>query len=81
MKTLAKGTSSECVFKLLKVLLDTQQGDFEEAIKGDTTVLHDIADELNVSKPVFSAEEAQTFNKKSEVMQADNVTEGLEFLR
>ena len=65
MKTLAKGTNSDCIFKLIKVLLNTQQTDYDPAVQGDTSALHDIADELDVEKPLFSSEEALRFNKRA----------------
>lgn len=55
MKTLAKGTNSDCIYKLIKVLLNTQQTDYDPAVQGDTSALHDIADELDVNKPLFSS--------------------------
>lgn len=44
MKSLAKGNNSDTIFKLLKVLINTQQADFQEALAGDTSQLKDIAD-------------------------------------
>ena len=46
MKSLAKGTKSECIFKLIRVLINTQQQDYSAAVDGDTRDLVDIADEL-----------------------------------
>ena len=46
MKSLAKGTKSECIFKLIRVLINTQQQDYSAAVAGDTRDLVDIADEL-----------------------------------
>ena len=57
MKSLAKGTNSECIFKLIKVLINTQQKCYEEAIAGDTTALQDIADELQTEKGLFNQSE------------------------
>ena len=48
MKSLAKGNNSDTIFKLLKVLINTQQADFYEALAGDTSLLKDIADQLEV---------------------------------
>lgn len=45
MKSLAKGTSSEAIYKLLKVTINTQQQIFEEANK-DTSNIEDVADKL-----------------------------------
>ena len=62
MKQLAKGTNSECVFKLLKVVINTQQQIFSEAMK-HTDALDDIADKLETDKNVtFDKEE----NKRPE---------------
>ena len=38
-------------------MLDTQQSDFMAAVAGDTTGLHDIADELDVQKPGMTGEQ------------------------
>ena len=46
MKSLAKGTKSDCIFKLIRVLINTQQQDYQSAVAGDTRDLVDIADEL-----------------------------------
>lgn len=56
MKTLSKGQSAEAVFKLIKVLFNIHQTDYEEAVNGDTKALGDIADQLEVKKPIFSDE-------------------------
>ena len=39
MKSLAKGTKSDCIFKLIRVLINTQQQDYSSAIGGDTGAL------------------------------------------
>ena len=57
MKSLAKGTSSDCIFKLIKVLIDTQQKDYSRAIMGDTTAIEDIAEKLETNKGLFGADE------------------------
>ena len=73
MKMLAKGTNADAILKLIKVLLDTQQSDFEAAVAGDTKALHDIADELNVEKPVMQMDEKdeQRQQMKGDVNLAD----------
>lgn len=43
MRTLAKGTNNDCIYKLIKVLINTQQGDYEEALANDTTAILDVA--------------------------------------
>ena len=62
MKQLAKGTNSECVFKLLKVVINTQQQIFCEAMK-HTDALDDIADKLETDQGVSFTEEE---NKRPE---------------
>lgn len=52
MKSLAKGNST-AVFKLIKVLINTQQNDYEEAIGGDTTDLLDVASQLETDRSLF----------------------------
>jgi len=53
MKTLAKGSNSTAIFKLIKVLINTQQNDYEEAIAGDTTDLLDVASQLETDRSLF----------------------------
>ena len=55
MKMLAKGTSADCVLKVIKLLLDAQQTDFMSAVQNDTEMLHDIADELDIDKSSLSS--------------------------
>lgn len=43
MRALSKGTNGDSIFKLLKVTLSTQQGDYAAAVDQDTSMLHDIA--------------------------------------
>ena len=59
MKSLAKGNNSDTIFKLLKVLINTQQADFYEALAGDTSLLKDIADQLEVESPLFGEDESR----------------------
>ena len=56
MKSLAKGTSSDCIFKLIKVMINTQQDIFAEALQ-NTDAIEDIADKLETSKQLFENEE------------------------
>ena len=57
MKSLAKGTKSDCIFKLIRVLINTQQQDYASAVQGDTRVLQDIADELETDQGLFTQDE------------------------
>ena len=50
MKSLAKGQKSDAIFKLIKVLISTQQQDYQEAIGGDTNALGDISDNLQTNQ-------------------------------
>lgn len=52
MKSLAKGTSSDAIFKLLKVTINTQQQIFAEANEF-TEGIDDIADKLVSNKQLF----------------------------
>ena len=45
MKSLSKGTDSEAIFRLIKVLIQTQQACYAEAIE-DTEVIEDIAEKV-----------------------------------
>lgn len=56
MKSLAKGTSSDCIYKLLKVTINTQQTIFAEAMK-HTGAIEDIADKLESNQQLFEEEE------------------------
>jgi hypothetical protein len=58
MKSLAKGTSSDAIFKLIKVTINTQQQIFAEAIKY-TDDINDIAESLETNKTLFKAQEEQ----------------------
>ena len=58
MKSLAKGTSSDSIYKLLKVTINTQQQIFAEAMK-HTGALEDIADKLETDQPLFDQEETK----------------------
>ena len=44
-------------------------------MSGDTEALHDIAEEIDVDKPLFSSEEAARFNKRAQPHNAGEVTE------
>lgn len=55
MKSLAKGTSSDAIFKLLKVTINTQQQIFEEA-NAHTEAIEDIADKLETEQRLFAGE-------------------------
>ena len=52
MKQLSKGTTSECIFKLIKVMIDTQQQIYAEAMM-DTEQIEDIADKIETDKTLF----------------------------
>ena len=52
MKSLAKGTNSDSIFKLLKVMINTQQQIYAEATK-DTSAIRDICDEIETDKQLF----------------------------
>ena len=58
MKSLSKGSSSDAIFKLLKVTINTQQQIFAEALK-DTTNIEDIATILQTDKKLFADEEEE----------------------
>lgn len=69
MKSLAKGNNSEAVFKLIKVLINTQQQCYEEAVQGDTTAIEDIADKLETNLELFNEEDKQ--NNYTDLQQND----------
>ena len=56
MKSLAKGTSSEAIFKLLKVTINTQQMIFAEATMNITNI-EDIATSIETEKKLFADQE------------------------
>ena len=57
MKSLATGKNSDAIFKLIKVLINIHQQDYEQAIGGDTAGLNDIADEIETSGKLFKEDE------------------------
>mmetsp|Transcript_13177 Transcript_13177/g.20519 ORF Transcript_13177/g.20519 Transcript_13177/m.20519 type:complete len:115 (+) Transcript_13177:257-601(+) len=57
MKSLAKGTNSDAIFKLIKVLINTQQSDYQMAVQGDTTEIEDVVDKLETDQELFATEE------------------------
>ena len=57
MKALAKGNNSSAIFKLIKVLISTQQQDYEEAIGGNTMGLTDISEQLEVNQKLFGTDD------------------------
>ena len=56
MRRLAKGNDASVILKLIKIMLTTQEADFDAVTKSDTTAIGDIAGELTVDKPLFNAE-------------------------
>ena len=58
MKSLAKGTNSDTIFKLIKVLINTQQEDYKMAVQGDTTGIQDVVSEIETDRQLFGQEEA-----------------------
>ena len=70
MKALAKGTNSDSIFKLLKVMINTQQQIYAEATK-DTSAIHDICDEIETDRPLFSENGEQKSKKFDELKNAD----------
>ena len=57
MKSLAKGTSSDCIFKLLKVTISTQQQIYSEALK-NTEIIEDITEKVESPLPLFGEDES-----------------------
>ena len=55
MKALAKGTSSDPIFKLLKVTIDTHQTLFAKALINSENI-EDIAEKVQTSKKLFADE-------------------------
>jgi len=53
MKTLSQGKNSGAIFKLIRVLLNTNQNDYEEAVGGDTTDLLDVASQVETVNDGF----------------------------
>ena len=56
MKELAKGISSDCIYKLLKVTIDTQQQIYLEA-RENMDEIDDIADKIETDRALFADEE------------------------
>lgn len=53
MRTLAKGNNSDCIYKLIKVLINTQQSDYEVALAGDTAEILDVASQIETERSLF----------------------------
>ena len=70
MKSLAKGTNSDSIFKLLKVMINTQQQIYQEATK-DTSAIQDICDEIETDRPLFSENGEKQKTKKFDEFQGD----------
>jgi len=62
MKSLAKGVNSEAIFKLIKVVLQTQQDIYKEAMCKDTSQIEDIADKLETDKALYGENEKMEVN-------------------
>ena len=59
MKTLAKGTNSDAIFKLIKVLINTQQEDYKLALQGDTKQIDDVCSQLETDRQLYGAAESK----------------------
>lgn len=67
MKALAKGTSTDPIFKLLKVTIDTHQQMFAQALL-NSEAIEDIADKVQTSKQLFASEsEKLNITRKGEL--------------
>lgn len=53
MKSLAKGNDPAFIFKLIRVLISTQQEDYYEAVQGDTSAIKDIADQVETKMSLY----------------------------
>jgi len=71
MKSLAKGNSSDAIFKLLKVIINTQQQIFAEA-NMNTADIEDIAEKVETNKQLFEdqATESERQDDEEEVKQS-----------
>ena len=88
MKSLAKGTSADHIFKLIKVMMNTQQQIFAEALK-DTDAIEDIADKVQTDRTLFDEaaykegtflnqgvyEKTEIFDDRSDVKNKADLTE------
>ena len=59
MKSLAKGSNSDAIFKLIKVLISVQQQDYEQALGGDINILGDISDNIETDQKLFQQNEVK----------------------
>ena len=57
MKTLARGTNSDAIFKLIKVLINMQQEDYRVALQGDTREINDVCSQISTNRELFGQEE------------------------
>lgn len=74
MKSLAAGKNSDTIFKLIKVLINTQQEDFKVAIQGDTGIIQDVCSQIETDRELFAAQEVANgtvYNKGFESPEED----------
>lgn len=58
MTSLAKGTNSDTIFKLIKVMINTQQEDYKIAIQGDTGDIQDVCSQIETDRALFGQKES-----------------------
>lgn len=78
MKSLAKGTSSDAIFKLIKVLISTQQEDYKVAVQGDTRGLNDVCSQISTERDLFGEQDFKdgtVYNKGLDSPRDDNQDE------
>ena len=59
VKTLAKGTNSDAIFKLIKVLINMQQEDYKLALQGDTNEINDVCSQIETDRALYGAAESK----------------------
>lgn len=59
MKTLAKGINSDAIFKLIKVLINMQQDDYQVALQGDTREINDVCSQITTDRALYGATESK----------------------
>lgn len=77
MKTLAKGTNSDAIFKLIKVLINMQQEDYKLALQGDTQEINDVCSQIETDRQLYGTTESKDgLNGKYEDGGYESPTEG-----
>lgn len=74
--SLAKGTNSDTIFKLIKVMMNTQQEDYKIAIQGDTGDINDVCSQIETDRALFGGKEANVGTSYNKGFESPDEDEG-----